>query len=146
MEHREGGHQGQPEEVFYGLNKEKDKLERAGVRPTAEVLAENLEVSVTDVEEMERRLYHGDVSLDEPLYEGGEDVMNTIGSDEDIEETVAAKEEDELLRHRLTQFKKLLSEKERFILEHRIMAEDPLPEADRGALQHVEGEQSGSCR
>ena len=87
--------------LFYSLNKEKEKLERSGVQPTSQVLAESLEVSVRDVEDMEKRLYHGDVSLEDPLYEGGEEIMDTISSDEDIEETVAGKERDEIFRDRL---------------------------------------------
>ena len=112
--------------LFYSLNKEKEKLEKAGISPSADVLAHNLDVSTADIEDMEKRLYNGDVSLEDPLYGGGEEVMDTISTDEDIEETVAEKEKREILRTRLTEFKKLLNEKECFILEHRIMAEDPI--------------------
>jgi RNA polymerase sigma-32 factor len=112
--------------LFYSLNKEKEKLEKAGISPSAEVLAQNLDVSTADIEDMEKRLYNGDVSLEDPLYGGGEEVMDTIGTDEDIEETVAEKEKREIFRTRLVEFKKMLNEKERFILEHRIMAEDPI--------------------
>ena len=112
--------------LFYSLNKEKEKLEKAGISPSADVLAQNLDVSTADIEDMEKRLYNGDVSLEDPLYGGGEEIMDTIGTDEDIEETVAEKEKREILRTRLVEFKKLLNEKERFILEHRIMAEDPI--------------------
>jgi len=112
--------------LFYSLNKEKEKLEKAGISPSADVLAQNLDVSTADIEDMEKRLYNGDVSLEDPLYGGGEEVMDTIGTDEDIEETVAEKEKREIFRTRLVEFKKMLNEKERFILDHRIMAEDPI--------------------
>jgi RNA polymerase sigma-32 factor len=52
--------------------------------------------------------------------------MDTISSGEDIEEKVAEKEKREILAKRLGEFKKLLSEKERFILEKRILAEEPI--------------------
>ena len=112
--------------LFYSLNKEKEKLEKAGIDPSARILAENLDVTPEDIEDMERRLYNGDVSLEDPLYGGGEDVMDTIGTGEDIEETVAEKEKREMLQNKLMEFKNLLNEKERFILEHRIMAEEPI--------------------
>ena len=90
---------------------------------------------------MERRLYNGDVSLEDPLYGGGEDVMDTIGTGEDIEETVAEKEKKEMLQNKLMEFKKLLNEKERFILEHRIMAEEPITlRRNRRALPHFKRE------
>ncbi|MGD0231422.1 MAG: sigma-70 family RNA polymerase sigma factor [Syntrophorhabdales bacterium] len=125
--------------LFYSLNKEKERLEKAGIMPTAQVLAENLEVSVADVEEMEKRLYNGDVSLEDPLYGGGDEIIDTIGSDEDIEETVAEKEKGEIIRRILAEFKELLNEKERFILEKRIMAEDPV------TLRQI-GERFGTSR
>jgi len=126
--------------LFYSLNKEKEKLEKAGIDPSARILAENLDVSPEDVEDMEKRLYNGDVSLEDPLYGGGEDVMDTIGTGEDIEETVAEKEKREMLQNKLMEFKNLLNEKERFILEHRIMAEEPITLREIGERFHTSRE------
>jgi RNA polymerase sigma-32 factor len=75
---------------------------------------------------MERRLYHGDVSLEAPQHEDGESLMDTIGSGEDIEETVIEKDHTEKLHKRLRDFKRQLSERECFIFDNRIMAENPL--------------------
>jgi RNA polymerase sigma-32 factor len=126
--------------LFYSLNKEKEKLEKAGIDPSAQILAENLDVSPEDIEDMEKRLYNGDVSLEDPLYGGGEDVMDTIGTGEDIEETVAEKERREMLQKKLVEFKKLLNDKERFILEHRIMAEEPITLREIGERFHTSRE------
>jgi RNA polymerase sigma-32 factor len=112
--------------LFYRLGREKEKLERSGIDPSAEVLAENLEVRTKDIEDMEQRLYRGDVSLEEPQHGDGDPLMETIGSGEDVEERVIAKDQTEMFRKKLEDFKKLLSEKECFILDNRIMAEDPL--------------------
>jgi RNA polymerase sigma-32 factor len=112
--------------LFYGLNKEKEKLEKAGITPSVEILADHLDVSAADIEDMEKRLYNGDVSLEDQLFGGGEEIMDTISTDEDIEETVAEKERRDMVQRKLAEFKTLLNEKERYILEHRIMAEDPI--------------------
>jgi RNA polymerase sigma-32 factor len=112
--------------LFYGLNKEKEKLEKMGITPSTRVLADHLDVSEEDVEDMEKRLHNGDISLEDQLFDGGEEVMDTLSTDENIEETVSDKEIKELLRKKLADFKTLLSEKERFVLEHRIMAEEPI--------------------
>jgi RNA polymerase sigma-32 factor len=112
--------------LFYGLNREKEKLERSGIIPSAEVLGDHLEVSTADIEDMEQRLYHGDVSLEAPQHGDGDALMDTIGSGEDIEETLIEKDYTEMLHKKLGDFKKLLNEKERFILDNRIMAENPL--------------------
>ena len=112
--------------LFYSLNKEKEKLEKLGIIPSTEVLADNLDASTVEIEDMERRLYHGDVSLEAPQHGDGETLMDTIGSGEDIEETLIEKDHMEKLRKRLCDFKKQLSDKECFIFDNRIMAENPL--------------------
>ncbi len=112
--------------LFYGLNREKERLERSGIIPSAQVLADNLETSTVDIEDMEQRLYHGDVSLEAPQHGDGDPLMDTIGSGEDVEETLIEKNNREVLHKRLIDFKKLLSEKECYILDNRMMAEDPL--------------------
>lgn len=139
--------------LFYSLNKEKDRLAKAGIIPSSELLALNLEVSSAEIEDMEKRLAHTDISLEDPLYEGSEEtVLNTLSTDEDIEETVAEKEKREILHKRLGEFKKLLNEKELFILEHRIMSEDPITlreigerfNTSRESIRQLEGKISKS--
>jgi RNA polymerase sigma-32 factor len=112
--------------LFYSLNREKEKLERSGIIPSAEVLANTLEVSTANIEDMEQRLYHGDVSLEAPQHGDGDPLMDTIGSGEDMEETLIEKDYTEMLHKKLADFKKQLNEKECFILDNRIMAENPL--------------------
>jgi RNA polymerase sigma-32 factor len=112
--------------LFYSLNREKERLERSGITPTAKVLADNLEESPAEIEEMEQRLCHGDVSLETPPYEEGDPLMDTIGSGEDIEERLIEKDTAAMLHKRLGDFKKQLSERECFIFDNRIMTEDPL--------------------
>jgi RNA polymerase sigma-32 factor len=120
--------------LFYSLNREKEKLERSGVSPSAALLAHNFEVTAAEIEDMQMRLHNGDVSLETPQHEDGEAFMDTLGSGEDIEETLIQKENTETLHKKLGDFKKQLNEKERFILDNRIMAEDPLTLKEIGAL------------
>ncbi|MGA2106689.1 MAG: sigma factor-like helix-turn-helix DNA-binding protein, partial [Syntrophorhabdales bacterium] len=63
----------------------------------------------------------------------GDPLMDTIGSGEDIEETLIEKDTAEMLHKRLGAFKRRLSEKECFILDNRIMTEDPLTLREIGA-------------
>ena len=49
--------------LFFSLNKEREKLEKVGIVPSAQILAENLDVTTSDVEDMEMRLRNADVSL-----------------------------------------------------------------------------------
>ncbi|MGD0663809.1 MAG: sigma-70 family RNA polymerase sigma factor [Syntrophorhabdales bacterium] len=112
--------------LFYSLKREKERLERSGVIPSARLLADNLDVTALEIEDVEQRLYHGDVSLEAPQHEDGNPLMDTIGSGEDIEGALIEKDTAEMLHKRLGTFKKRLNERECFILDNRIMAEDPL--------------------
>ena len=112
--------------LFYSLNREKERLERSGIVPSTDLLADNLEVSTTDIEDMEMRLHSGDVSLEAPQHEDGDPLKDTLGSGEDIEQTVIGKDSTEVLHRRLGDFRKQLSEKQCFILDNRILAESQL--------------------
>ena len=112
--------------LFYRLRRERDRLEKSGITPSSGLLADNLEASTAEIEEMEHRLYRRDASLEAPQHGDGDPLMDMLGSGEDIEETLIEKNHTEILQGRLADFKKLLSDKERFILEYRIMAEEPL--------------------
>lgn len=113
--------------LFYKLNKEKQRLESLGIIPAPKLLASTLDVREEEIEQMERRLAYTDVSLETPINENGSDtIMDLIGVEDNLEEKVADKEEKEILERRIEEFKKGLSEKERFIFENRILSDEPL--------------------
>jgi RNA polymerase sigma-32 factor len=126
--------------IFFGLAKMKEKLEKGGLEASPSLIAEGLGVDQADVEEMEQRLYNSDVSLDEPLTSEGDSLMDTLSSGEDVEEEVADYQERELVGQWLGDFKARLSDKERYILENRIMSEEPLTLRDIGDRFHVSRE------
>ncbi|MCA9583262.1 MAG: sigma-70 family RNA polymerase sigma factor, partial [Myxococcales bacterium] len=53
--------------LFFNLKKEKARLSALGIEPTAERIAEQLNVSEDDVVQMDRRLAAGEASLDAPV-------------------------------------------------------------------------------
>jgi RNA polymerase sigma-32 factor len=113
--------------LFYRLNKEKKKLEAAGMIPAPQLLASTLDVKAEEVEDMEKRLTYTDMSLDHPLYDEGEEtLMDVMRSDANIEEVVTTKEKNEILSKKVAEFKGLLNDKELLIFEKRIMAEEPM--------------------
>jgi len=135
-----GTTQGQ-RKLFYRLNKEKQKLEALGVYPAPKLLAQNLDVKEEEVEDMQKRLAYTDVSLAAPLRDDGDDtIMDLMRSDENVEEVVAEKEKSEILAKKVREFKKTLNEKEIYIFEHRIMAEEPSTLQEIGAQFNVSRE------
>jgi RNA polymerase sigma-32 factor len=118
--------------LFYLLNREKERLEKSGIIPSPEVLAGSLRTSPREIEDMEQRLCHGDVSLEEPQYGDGAPLMEIIESGEDIEATVIERDNADILHRRLEDFRMNLNERERFIFDNRIVAEDPMTLSEIG--------------
>ncbi len=112
--------------LFYGLEKEKKRLEAKGILPVPQLLAANLDVTEEDVADMEKRLVLTDVSLDQPLYEdGAETMMDMVKDEQDIEEVVEEREKQQIASRKIAQFKEGLNERELYIFEHRIMTDEP---------------------
>ena len=127
--------------LFYRLNKEKQKLEALGIFPAPQLLASTLDVKEGDIESMEKRLSYTDVSLESKLYDEGDNtIMDTIKSSENVEEIVAEKEKQLILAEKINLFKTTLNEKELYIFENRIMAEEPLTLQDIGEKFNISRE------
>jgi RNA polymerase sigma-32 factor len=120
-----GTTQGQ-RKLFYGLKKETRRLEALGIYPESELIALSLQVKEKEVEEMKQRVAFTDLSLETPAYiDGDETIMDTLKSDEDVQEIVSRKEESELLSKKLMEFKGSLNDKAAFIFDHRILSDEP---------------------
>ncbi len=127
--------------LFYRLNKEKQKLEALGIYPAPKILAGILEVKETEVDCMEQRLTFTDISLEAPVHDGSDDtIMDTMGTDEDVEDIVSRKEESEILSRKVKEFKSTLNDKEMFIFDHRTMAEQPHTLREIGAAFRISRE------
>jgi RNA polymerase sigma-32 factor len=127
--------------LFYRLNKEKQKLEAIGVFPAPQLLASTLDVKEEEVEDMQKRLFYSDISLETPLNDESDDtVMDMIKSGGDVEEIVADKEKNEILSVKVAEFKKTLNSKEIYIFDNRIMTDEPLTLQDIGTEFNISRE------
>jgi RNA polymerase sigma-32 factor len=113
--------------LFYRLNKEKRKLELEGFEVEPKLLAERLEVSEEDVIDMEQRMSQSDLSLnaparrDEPGAEYGDFVAGSGSSAEDL---VGNSELQRVFREKVDEFAADLSDRDRQIIDERVLAED----------------------
>jgi RNA polymerase sigma-32 factor len=113
--------------LFYGLNKERRKLEASGIYPSPKVLASSFQVKEDEINDMQVRLSHVDVSLNSPLHDAVDgSMMDTISSDEDVEEIVSNTEESAILSRTIREFKNTLDDRDRVIFDHRVLADDPM--------------------
>ncbi len=116
--------------LFYNLNKERQKLIALGFDPDSKTLAANLNVTESQIIEMEQRMDATDMSLDAPV--NSEDASSASRMDylpalgPGIEEVLANDEIAGLVQERLKSLLPRLSDKELFILQHRLMTDDPV--------------------
>ncbi|MDR3042988.1 MAG: RNA polymerase factor sigma-32 [Desulfovibrio sp.] len=115
--------------LFYNLNKERQRLIAQGYDPDAATLSEKLNVTVEQVIEMEQRLDSSDMSLDITVGEdsGGAtrmDFLPALGPG--IEETLANSEIARMVQDRVQTILPKLSDKEAYILQHRLLSEQPV--------------------
>jgi RNA polymerase sigma-32 factor len=114
--------------LFFRLNKEKRELERLGIEVEPRLIAERLDVTEDDVVDMEQRLGHSDLSFDAPV--GDEEGSATFGDfiaggGENAEEAVADEELRRVVLEKVRAFAETLDERDRRIVDERILAEEP---------------------
>lgn len=117
--------------LFYHLMREKERLEAQGLLAGPKLLAEKLNVREKDVVEMEQRLSGrgSEMSLDAPI-DRGEGKPTTQGDllvdhQEAADDALARDQLIQLLKSQLPDFEKKLNEKERRILQDRLLADEP---------------------
>ncbi|MFO7817442.1 MAG: RNA polymerase factor sigma-32, partial [Desulfovibrionales bacterium] len=114
--------------LFYNLNKEKQRLESMGISPDSEAISDSLQVTRSDVDQMQQRMGMNDLSLDMPYGEDGETTpMNFIPAlDTGTEDKVLQEETAFLLKEHIKEIEPDLNPKEKEILEKRLLAESPI--------------------
>ncbi len=118
--------------LFFGMRSAKNKLEAElpeGERAAAEDVAKELGVSAPEVLEMEMRLAARDFSLDAKLDDEGRathvEMLETPEATSQ-EELLVEKEQHQLLRGKVEKAMQGLNEKERYIVEARLLNEEPV--------------------
>jgi RNA polymerase sigma-32 factor len=114
--------------LFFSLNKERKLLEGQGFDPEPKLLAERLNVKEREVVEMGQRMDNWDVSLESPVRSDSEDEQKNFLPSEGpgIESMVAGKEIKAKLGALIAVLKDKLNDKERMILEKRLLTDEPL--------------------
>ncbi len=117
--------------LFFNLRKQRAALEAAGIEPSAENIAKELDVSEKEVVEMERRMAAPDMSLDAPLSgddgDGSRTRLDMIEDDyADPEDNVDAAGFKSLMQSKLLAFGADLEGRELEIFSDRLMSEEPV--------------------
>jgi len=113
--------------LFFNLNKEKEKFALLGYDADNEQIAKSLDVKPELVTEMEQRMSGSDFSLDTPIGNDSEDRhIDFLESDKsDVDDRLADAELHLMFKSRLSDFRKLIKDKEAYIFDNRLLAESP---------------------
>ena len=126
--------------LFYNLNKERQRLISQGFDPDNAMLSERLGVTEEQISEMDQRLGSSDMSLDmsvgdEPGGATRMDFLPALGPG--IEEHIATSEIADLVQDRLKSLLPKLNEKEAYILQHRLLSDEPVTLREIGERYNV---------
>lgn len=114
--------------LFFKLGQAKKKLEGLSkTNPEFREIAELLNVREDQIEEMDLRLKNRDVSLDASMNDEGDStyIEHLVYDGEDQEEILMKKEETALVKKNIAGALEILNEREKHIIQHRIMADKP---------------------
>lgn len=128
--------------LFYKLQKEKEALDALGMEPNIALLSSRLGIPEDEIHQMAQRMSGRDISLDRPLDEdSGTPLLDLQKSTTDmsLEDRLAHEEQLEILKDKIQAIRPELSEREKIILDERILNDEPL------TLQEI-GEKYGITR
>ena len=113
--------------LFFNLRKETERLEAEGFTPQPLLLAQRLGVKESEVREMQERMAHSEVSLNQPVREDeSTELLDVIADTGDTPEEAAAHDEWRSFAHeKIDQFANTLRDKELEIFRSRLLSEDP---------------------
>ncbi|MGV3621418.1 MAG: RNA polymerase factor sigma-32 [Archangium sp.] len=133
--------------LFFKLRQEQERLLKQGIEVTPKLLAERLNVTEQDVVEMDQRLGNDEMSIDAPI--PGSDDEKASRADKLLpstaaqpDETIGNQELREMFRTKLAAFAEGLNEKDRYIFDKRLTADEPMTLQDIGAHYGVSRERA----
>jgi RNA polymerase sigma-32 factor len=128
--------------LFYNLRREKEKLKAQGIVPQPKLLSDRLGVTEQDVVDMNQRLDSWELSLDAPVRADSEDDHQGFLPDDkpSAEDSLASGQVRRLFHDKLMEFRETLDDKERDILDKRLLSESPLTLSQLGELHGISRE------
>jgi RNA polymerase sigma-32 factor len=133
------GTRSEERQLFFALEKAKKELvafegARSLPPPPGVGVIEQPAFSAEEIEDMDRRIHVRDVSMDAPLNTETTDTFADFMADpkSDFQADIIKKDDAERLQAGITEALKSLDERERYIVENRVMAESPMTLEDIG--------------
>ncbi len=129
--------------LFYQLQKQKEALDAIGEGPNLALLSQRLGIPEDEITSMAQRLSGRDVSLDRPVDDDSSSTFQDFQKDNKdhvpVDVRMAHEEQLAILKDKIEDIRPELSEREKIILDERILNDEPL------TLQEI-GEKHGITR
>ena len=113
--------------LFFNLNKERQRLEAMGYDASPRLIASHLDVTEKEVEEMSARMGSPDASLDQPIgVDGKSSILDFLPDKAPGPDVIVEREQTKQRALQiLGEISESLPERERVILESRLLADEP---------------------
>lgn len=121
--------------LFYELQRQKDRLERMGFEAGIAQLSGRLGISEDEVKIMGERVLKRDISLNQPAYSDSESPLMDLQStqfEQSVDQELIQYEEINRLKEQIEKIKPDLNEREVYLLENRLLSDEPLTLQDIG--------------
>lgn len=115
--------------LFYRLQKEKEMIDRLGMKQAVALLSGQMGIPQDEVSDMSQRLSGRDVSLNQPVDDGDRTTLMDFQSRTDLQsadELLSHNEQISKLKDQIEKIRPVLSERELYLLDKRILADEPL--------------------
>jgi RNA polymerase sigma-32 factor len=118
--------------IFYNLMREKDRLEKLGIKPEAKIISDRLGVSEKAVAEMDQRLSQtgGEISLDRQVdqsSDGGSRIVDFLqDTSKSVDDQLGDAQGLEILNQHLKQFVDDLKPRDKEVFIKRLLSEVPI--------------------
>ncbi len=118
--------------LFYQLQRQKQELEKMSSPENIALLSHKLGIPEDEITEMAKRLGSRDISLDKPSHPDDDSTtpLSTLLKKEDgslpLDEQMAMEEQLSILMNTVESLRSSLNEKEKILLEERVLSDEPL--------------------
>lgn len=129
--------------LFYQLQKHKEEIDRLGPSEVIAQLSGRLQIPESDIVDMSQRVLGRDVSLSQPLSDSDKSTLldlQTSPEDVGVDTQLAHLEMIHNLKEKIEELKPQLNERELFLLEKRILADEPMTLQEIGEMNQVSRE------
>ena len=114
--------------LFYLLKKQQEQLQQLSQEDGVKLITHLGDFKKQEVKVMQQRLNRRDLSLDQPLSEGNGSLLDqqNDNTEHNIEEQINFQQQQHIMHKSIEKLRPSLNKKEIFVLEHRLLASDPL--------------------